>query len=88
MAVNIRARIPASIIRAAIQIGGNAMNTNGLNHYEKEIILNIIARKRIERRQKAERAKERREAIEAALIWPMAFLGMASWYLIIYALGG
>ena len=64
------------------------MNTNELNHYEKEIILNIIARKRIERKRKIKRAKDRREALEAALIWPLAFAGMASWYLIIYAFGG
>lgn len=64
------------------------MNTNELTNREKEIILNVIARKRIERRRKAKRAKDRREAIEAALIWPMAFLGMASWYLIIYTFGG
>lgn len=61
---------------------------NELTAQEKEIILNIIARKRIERRRKAKQAKERKEAIEAALIWPMAFFGMASWYLIIYAFGG
>lgn len=64
------------------------MNTNELTNQEKEIILNIIARKRIERRRKAKQAKERKEAIEAALIWPLAFLGMASWYLIIYTFGG
>lgn len=64
------------------------MNTNELNHYEKEIILNIIARKRIERKRKIKRAKDRREALEAALIWPLAFAGMASWYLLIYAFGG
>lgn len=61
---------------------------NELTAQEKEIILNIIARKRIERRQKQKRAKERREAVEAALIWPLAFAGMTSWYLIIYAFGG
>lgn len=61
---------------------------NELTAQEKEIILNIIARKRIERRRKEKRAKERKEAIEAALIWPMAFIGLASWYLIIYAFGG
>lgn len=61
---------------------------NELTAQEKEIILNIIARKRIERRRKAKQAKERKEAIEAALIWPMAFIGLASWYLIIYAFGG
>lgn len=64
------------------------MNTNELSDREREIILNIIARKRIERRRKAKQAKERKEAIEAALIWPLAFLGMASWYLIIYTFGG
>lgn len=64
------------------------MNTNELNDREREIILNIIARKRIERRQKTKRAKDRREALEAALIWPLAFAGMASWYLLIYAFGG
>lgn len=61
---------------------------NELTAQEKEIILNIIARKRIEHRRKIERAKDRKEAIEAALIWPMAFIGLASWYLIIYAFGG
>lgn len=64
------------------------MNTNELNDQEKEIILNIIARKRIERRRKQKRAKDRREAVEAALIWPIAFIGIASWYLLIYAFGG
>ena len=64
------------------------MNTNELNDREREIILNIIARKRIERRRKQERAKDRKEAFEAALIWPLAFIGMMSWYLIIYAFGG
>lgn len=61
---------------------------NELTNQEKEIILNIIARKRIERRRKAKQAKERREAVEAALIWPIAFIGIASWYLLIYAFGG
>lgn len=64
------------------------MNTNELDEQTREAILNVIARKRIERRIKAERAKNRKEAIEAALIWPMAFIGLASWYLIIYAFGG
>lgn len=61
---------------------------NELTEREKEIVLNIIARKRIERRRKQKRAKDQREAIEAALIWPLAFAGMASWYLLIYAFGG
>lgn len=61
---------------------------NELTEQEKEIVLNIIARKRIERRRKAKQAKDRREALEAALIWPLAFLGMMSWYLLIYAFGG
>lgn len=61
---------------------------NELTAQEKEIILNIIARKRIERKRKQERAKDRREAVEAALIWPLAFAGMMSWHLIIYAFGG
>ena len=61
---------------------------NELTEQEKEIVLNIIARKRIERKRKAKRAKDRREALEAALIWPLAFAGMASWYVIIYAFGG
>ena len=64
------------------------MNTNELNAQDKEIILNIIARKRIERRRKIERAKDRKEIIEAVLIWTMAFIGLASWYLIICAFGG
>lgn len=64
------------------------MNTNELNARDREIILNIIARKRIERRRKIERAKDRKEIIDAALIWTMAFIGLASWYLIIYAFGG
>lgn len=64
------------------------MNTNEIDEQTREAILNIIARKKIERKRKQERAKDRREAVEAALIWPLAFIGMMSWYLIIYAFGG
>ena len=64
------------------------MNTNEIDEQTREAILNVIARKKIERRRKQERAKDRRVAVEAALIWPLAFVGMASWYLLIYAFGG